>query len=250
LTQDDPPKPTGPQFGTRIPVKLRVMLRDDHDVLDAFGGDLGPTGIVLKTDRPVQEGAILSLQLSIKGSEPLSTEAEVIFRREPSHGQLSLGLRFLNWPVDRQQVIEEQVTSAWRSKARSALVACAPGEQRDRLAALLMKHGIRVLTASDSPQALKKLRDLSGIGLIVVDLLFPPADGLDLVRTLRLRPAILARCLPVMVLMDGAVSPPEVDRLRAEGATAVVRYGRPEDLPMVADAAMRLIGQPASQPGR
>jgi uncharacterized protein (TIGR02266 family) len=246
LTQDDPPKPAAPQIGTRIPVKLRVVLRDDRDVLDAFGGDLGHTGIFLKTDRPVLEGALLSLQLSIKGGETLSTDAEVIYRREQSRGQFGLGLRFVNWPEERQRAIDDQVTSAWRSMARSALVACPEGLQRDRLAELLVHRGLRVLTASDSPQAMKKLRDLSGIGLILVDLLLPPADGLDLVRKLRLRPAILARCLPVMVLMDGAVSPQEADRLRAEGASAVVRHGRAEDLPMVADAAMRLIGQPAS----
>jgi uncharacterized protein (TIGR02266 family) len=246
LNQDDLPKPAAPQIGTRIPVTLRVVLRDDRDVLDAFGGELGHMGIFLKTDRPVQEGAILSLQLSVKGGEPLSTEAEVIYRREQSRGQFGLGLRFVNWPEERRQAIDDQVTSAWSSMARSALVACADVGQRKGLAELLVKRGLRVLTASESGQAMKKLRDLSGIGLILVDLLLPPADGLDLVRKLRRRPDILARCLPVMVLMDGAVSPQEMDRLRAEGASAVLRFGRAEDLPMVADAAMRLIGQPAN----
>jgi CheY-like chemotaxis protein len=247
LSQDDPPKPAAPQIGTRIPVTLRVVLRADRDVLDAFGGELGNTGMFLKADRPVQEGNILSLQLSLKGGEPFSVEAEVIYRKEQSGGQFGLGLRFLNWSEARQKEIDEQVTAAWRSMARSALVACTPGERRDRLAEMLVQRGLRVLTAGDSPQALKKLRDLSGIGLMLVDLLLPPADGLDLVRKLRTRPAILARCVPVMVLMDGTVSPPEMDRLRAEGASAVLRCGGAEDLAPVADAAMRLIGQPVTR---
>jgi CheY-like chemotaxis protein len=244
----EPSKPAAPdqQFGTRIPVRLRIVLRDDREVLDAFGGDLGRAGISLRTDRTVQEGALLSLQLSIKGREPMSTEAEVIYRREHPRGQHGLGLRFLNWPEDCQRCIEEEVTSAWRSVARSALLACAEGGGRDKLREQLVQRGLRVLTASDGVQALKKLRDLSGVGVMLVDLLLPPGDGLDLVRKLRSRPAILARCLPVMILMEGTVSPPEVDRLRAEGASAVLRYGRAEDMAMVADAAMRLMAQPAS----
>jgi uncharacterized protein (TIGR02266 family) len=243
-----PPKAAAPeqQFGTRIPVRLRVVLRDDRDVLDAFGGDLGHAGIFLRTDRPVQEGALLSLQLSIKGGEPLSTDAEVIYRREAPRGQIGLGLRFLNWPEDRRRSIDEEVTSAWRSVARSALLAFPEGESRERLREQLMQRGLRVLTASDGIQAMRKLRDLSGLGVILIDLFFPPGDGLDLVRKLRQRPAILARCLPVMVLMEGSVSPQEVDRLRAEGASAVLRYGRAEDVSMVADAAMRMMTQPAN----
>jgi uncharacterized protein (TIGR02266 family) len=245
LTEDDSPKPAPPQFGTRIPVKLRVVLRDDRDILDAFGGDLGRTGIFLKTDRPVQEGAILSLQLSIKGEDPTSADAEVIYRREQARGQFGLGLRFLNWPPEREQSIESHVVSAWSSMARSALLACAESPQKVRLTELLVQRGLRVLSANDGAQAMKKLRDLKGIGVMLVDLLLPPADGLDLVRKLRLRPAILSRCVPVVLLMDGAVSPPEVDRLREEGASAVMRYGRAEDLPLIADAAMQLIGKPA-----
>jgi CheY-like chemotaxis protein len=243
--QSKPPAPEQ-QIGTRIPVKLRVVLRDDRDLLDSFGGDLGPSGIFLRTDRAFADGALLSLQLSFKGEEPLSTDAEVIYRREYSRGKFGLGLRFLNWPEDRQRAIEEGVVTAWRSLARSALLACPEGEQRERLHELLMKQGLRVLTATDGVQAMKKLRDLSGVGLVLVDLFFPPGDALELVQKLRRRPAILAKALPVMVLMEGAVSPQEMDRLRAEGATAVLRYGRAEDLPMVADAAMRLIGQPSN----
>jgi uncharacterized protein (TIGR02266 family) len=243
----EPSKPAVPerQIGTRIPVKLRVVLRDDRDILDAFGGDLGHDGIFLRTDREFQEGSLLSLLLSIREGEPMSTEAEVIYRREQSRGQFGLGLRFLNWTEERQRAIDGEVTSAWRSVARSALLACAEGETRDRLREHLMQRGLRVLTASDGVQALRKLRDLSGLGVILVDLFFPPGDGLELVRKLRKRPAILARCLPVMVLMEGTISPQEVDRLRQEGASAVVRYGRAEDFSMVADAALRLIAQPA-----
>ncbi len=243
----EPSKPAVPeqQIGTRIPVKLRVVLRDDRDILDAFGGDLGHDGIFLRTEREFQEGSLLSLLLSIRAGEPMSTEAEVIYRREQSRGQFGLGLRFLNWTEERQRAIDGEVTAAWRSVARSALLACAEGETRDRLREHLMQRGLRVLTASDGVQALRKLRDLSGLGVILVDLFFPPGDGLELVRKLRKRPAILARCLPVMVLLEGTISPQEVDRLRQEGASAVVRYGRAEDVSMVADAALRLIAQPA-----
>src|SRR5262249_7365757 len=156
--------------------------------------------------------------------------------------KFGLGLRFLNWPEERQRAITEGVTTAWRAMARSALLACPEGEQCDRLKEHLVKRGLRVLTATDEGQAMKKLRDLSGIGLVLVDLFFPPGDALELVGKLRRRPSILARVLPVMVLMQDSVSPPEMDRLRAEGASAVLRYGRAEDLSMVADAAMRMIG--------
>ena len=236
------------RLNSRVPVQLRVVFQDVGEVLEAFSTNLGAGGMLLTTDRPVAEGTRLRLRFLLPGlAEEFSTGAEVAWRTDDPARKPALGLRFTDLPGAEQLRIAQFVTERWSQLARSAVVAGADPEFHSALTAPLAQRGLRMLSAHDGKEADRLLADLRGIGVVLLDLLLPPADGLRVLRTLRARPALLARQVPVIVLISGAVSPLEMDRVRAEGATAVLSYGKSSDWNKLADAALSMIGRPVGE---
>jgi uncharacterized protein (TIGR02266 family) len=230
---------------SRVPVQLRIVFQAVGEVLEAFSTNLGAGGMLLISNREVAEGARLRLRFKLPGvANEFNTGAEVAWRRVDGSG---FGLRFIDLADEEQQQIARFVTERWSEMARTALVASASPAVHAGLGAPLAQRGQRILSATDVLTAERLLDDLAGIGVVLIDLRLPPLDGLHVLRSLRARPALLARQVPVIILVEGNVSPADMDRMRAEGATAVLSYGRPSDWLKLADAAMQLAGKPVAQ---
>jgi uncharacterized protein (TIGR02266 family) len=229
---------------SRVPVQLRIVFQDVGEVLEAFSTNLGAGGMLLISNREVAEGSRLRLRFKLPGiADEFHTWAEVAWRRTDKTG---FGLRFIDLDDANQQRIARFVTERWSELARSAVVASAAPTVHGGLAGPLSQRGLRTLSARDVLGTEKLLDDLCGVGVIMLDLLLPPLDGLHVLRAMRARPALLARQVPVIILVEGALSPADMDRMRGEGATAVLSYGRPSDWVKLADAALSLIGKPVA----
>jgi len=232
---------------SRVPVQLRIVFQAIGEVLEAFSTNLGAGGMLVLSTREVAEGSRLRLRFKLPGvATEFNTGAEVAWRRTDKSG---FGLRFIDLVEEDQQRISRFVTERWSEMARSAVVASASPAVHGGLAGPLAQRGQRILSAHDVLGTERLLDDLCGIGVVMLDLLLPPLDGLHVLRALRARPALLARQVPVIILVDGSVSPADMDRMRGEGATAVLSYGRPSDWTKLADAAVRLTGKPVSAGG-
>ena len=232
---------------SRVPVQLRIVFQDIGEVLEAFSTNLGAGGMLILSSREVAEGSRLRLRFKLPGvATEFNTSAEVAWRRADKSG---FGLRFIDLADQDQLRIARFVTERWSEMARSAVVASAAPAVHAGLAGPLAQRGQRILSAHDVLSAERLLDDLCGIGVVMLDLLLPPLDGLHVLRSMRARPALLARQVPVIILVEGNVSPADMDRMRAEGATAVLSYGRPSDWLKLAEAAVRLTGKPVSAGG-
>ena len=238
-------EPKGPaRLQSRVPVQLRIVFQDVGHVLEAFSTNLGAGGMLLVSNRKVEEGSRLRLRFKLPGiAEEFHTGAEVAWRKVDGSG---FGLRFIDLLEADQQRIAQFVTERWSELARSAVVASAAPAVHSGLSGPLSQRGLRILSAHDVLGTERLLDDLCGIGVVMLDLLLPPLDGLHVLRAMRARPALLARQVPVIVLVEGSIAPAGMDRMRAEGATAVLSYGRPSDWVKLADVALRLTGKPVS----
>ena len=234
---------------SRVPVQMKVVFQDIGEVLEAFSTNLGSGGMLLATDRDLTTGARLRLRFSLPGlRDEFNTSAEVAWRRSDLEGGPGLGLRFIDLSLAERDQIASFVTDRWSQLARSAVIAGSSDLLHDSLGGLLSQRGIRVLSARDAGSSERLLSDLRGVGVVLLDLLLPPKDGLQVLRNLRARPALLAQQVPVIVLIEGQASPAEMDRLREQGATAVLTYGAASDWPELADAALTFVGRPAHAP--
>jgi len=226
---------------SRVPVQLRIVFQDVGEVLEAFSTNLGAGGMLLVSKREVAEGARLRLRFKLPGmAEEFHTGAEVAWRRTDGTG---FGLRFTDLQDADQVRIARFVTERWSEIARSAVVASGAPAVHAGLTGPLGQRGLRMLSAHDILGTERLLDDLCGIGIVMLDLKLPPLDGLHVLRAMRARPALLARQVPVIIVVEGALSPPVMDRIRGDGATAVLSYGRPSDWVKLADAAVRLNGK-------
>jgi uncharacterized protein (TIGR02266 family) len=242
----DPPK----RLQSRVPVQLKVVFQDVGEVLEAFSTNLGAGGMLLNTDRDLDTGYRLRLRFQLPGiKEEFNTGAEVAWRRKDLGGGTGVGLRFTDLSPEDRGRIARFVTERWSQLARSAVLAASTDLLHECLGGPLAQRGIRVLSARDGVEVMTLLEDLRGIGVILLDLLLPPQDGLHVLQALRSRPTLLARQIPVILLIDGQVSPLEMDQLRSQGATAVLTYGKSADWNGLADAALTFVGRPAQAPG-
>jgi uncharacterized protein (TIGR02266 family) len=231
---------------SRVPVQMKVVFQDIGEVLEAFSTNLGAGGMLLATDREMNTGMRLRLRFSLPGlNEEFNTGAEVAWRRRDLDGGPGLGLRFTDLSAEDRARISKFVTERWSQLARSAVLAGSSDLLHDSLGSLLAQRGIRVLSARDTVATMELLADLRGIGVVLLDLLLPPEDGLHVLRSLRARPALLAQQVPVILMIEGQASPAEMDRLRAQGATAVLSYSALADWAEIADAALSFVGRPA-----
>ncbi len=228
---------------SRVPVQLRVVFQDVSKVLEAFSTNLGAGGMLLNSNRDMAVGSRIKIQFTLPGvPSEFCTTAEVAWRRQTT--DIALGLRFTDLSEDDKQRIVAFVIERWSQLARSVVLAGASELLHGVLGSLLAQRGFRVLSATDGPEATQLLGDLRGVGVVLLDLLLPPSDGMHVLRALRSRPMLLAKHVPVILLVEGAASPLEMDRLRAEGASAVLTYGASADWESLTDAVLGFMGRP------
>ena len=98
---------------------------------------------------------------------------------------------------------------------------------------MLERHGYRVLEARDGEDALERFEQHVGeVAVVVVDLLMPRMDGVELIRQLRdrLEP-------PAMVAMTGVGNSPKVTQVKELGGVQVL------EKPFTAEVLLQAIGR-------
>jgi two-component system chemotaxis response regulator CheY len=100
------------------------------------------------------------------------------------------------------------------------------GTVRQRVSLALESAGYRVVEAVDGDDALRKIRALTDLSMVICDVNMPRMNGLDMLAALRAEPA--QRNLPVVMLTTEG-EPELVERAKALGAKAwVVKPFKPE----------------------
>jgi CheY-like chemotaxis protein len=92
---------------------------------------------------------------------------------------------------------------------------------RNALRAGFAKIGVEVTGASDGKQGLALLRE-GRFDLMLLDILMPVMDGLEMLRTLRAKPIVGGKDVPVMLLTNLAEYDPKIKDMQAMGAIGVI----------------------------
>jgi CheY-like chemotaxis protein len=102
--------------------------------------------------------------------------------------------------------------------------------------AALMRDGYAVEVAADGEAGLAAIAR-SNPDLVVLDLMLPKVDGLEVLRRIRAMPGMAA--LPV-IITSNAYTAPRLEELRSAGATRIVTKARtpPKDLSRVVRGAL------------
>jgi uncharacterized protein (TIGR02266 family) len=199
----------------RVPLVLRVDFPGGERGVRDTTENLSASGLFLRTERPLQVGERLPLQISFPGLlAPVTVEVEVV--RQRAAGPEGPGGVAVRLPDDR---------AADRQTLARLAGAVDPGP--------LGKggHAFRVLVVEDNPHvvsmyeyALRKLRSAGGpvdvlvefagnghealarlaeapADLVMADLYMPVMDGFTLVERIRAEPSL--RATPVMVISGG-----------------------------------------------
>jgi CheY-like chemotaxis protein len=203
----------------------------------------------LRTDRDCEVGARFNISFSLPGLvDVFETLAEVVWRRRPPL-DAGLGVRFLDLTESQRTQIATFVLDRWSLEARSVLLALRPHPLRNELREKMSAAGLHVLCADDGEGALAHLRSLGGLGAVVLDTGLPGNLQLEVLLALRSQDSVLAREVPILLLLRKALSPPEIDRLRTQGASAVLTWGEQGNPARVVAAALRLMGRGTQKQG-
>lgn len=98
---------------------------------------------------------------------------------------------------------------------RTILVVDDDDGVRSLVRAVLRRHGHNVDTARDGAEALQKIRD-DGYSLILLDLMMPKIDGLEVMRKLEEEGIVSHALIVVMTAADDSLIA-ELDRRRVHG---------------------------------
>jgi CheY-like chemotaxis protein len=197
----------------------------------------------LRTDRDCEVGARFNMTFALPGLPgTFETQAEVVWRRRPPQ-DAGLGVRFLDLSESQRKQIAAFVLDRWSQQARSVLLALPPHPLRNALRDLMGAEGLEPLCADDGKAALAHLESLGGLGAILLETSLPGTAQLQVLRDLRSRHSVLAGEVPIVLLLREGLSPLEVDRLRNQGASAVLGWGEPGDPAKVLAAVVQLMGR-------
>jgi len=225
-----------------LPIVLQLRFRDGSEAFEALSSNLGEGGMFLRTDRECEVGGRFKMAFSLPGlPDTFETQAEVVWRRRPPL-DAGLGVRFLDLTEAQRRKISAFVLDRWSREAHSVLVALPPEALRNDLRDLLAAEGLEVLCADDGKTALAHLNSLGGLGAVILETSLPGTVELRVLRDLRARQSILAGEVPIVLLLRKGISPVEVDRLRKDGASAVLGWGEAGDPARVVAAVLQLMG--------
>lgn len=199
----------------RVPLVLRVEYPGTPTAVRDATENLSAGGLFIRTDRLLEPGSRVGLQLSFPGLlEPFEVEVEVV-RARPAGREGPPGLA-VKIPIDR--VDDRHKLAGLAETARTGL-----GKPRRGFHVLVVEDNPRVVEmyeyalkklrlgeggvdvaveyAGDGHAALERLAVTPRIDLVIADLYMPVLDGFALIERMRADPALLG--IPVLVISAG-----------------------------------------------
>jgi chemosensory pili system protein ChpA (sensor histidine kinase/response regulator) len=105
---------------------------------------------------------------------------------------------------------------------------------REVLTLVLDLDGRPVIEASDGIEALARIRQTSGIALVLLDLMMPNMNGADVLRVMKHDPQLAS--IPVLLLSGDRHAQDIAEELGADGC-----LGKPVDLPVLLREVHRFV---------
>lgn len=201
---------------TRVPLVLRVDWPGLALAIRDVTENVSAGGLFLRTDRPLERGARVPLQLGFPGlMEPVEFEVEVVWRRsEGAQGPAGVAVRVpADRPDDRQRLARMAETYRVAPAARPGRVYRVLVVEDNPRAVEMYEYALRKLRsaepglevvlefARDGHEAWGRLAADPPIDLVLTDLYMPILDGFGVVERMR-ADARLAR-VPVLVISAG-----------------------------------------------
>ncbi|MDD9932884.1 MAG: TIGR02266 family protein, partial [Myxococcales bacterium] len=104
------------------PASLKVKYKSAtvEQFVAQFGADISPTGIFVKTKKPVETGALLKFNFLLADkTSVLSGVGKVVWRREPgAEYPAGMGIRFIKLAGESQAVVNRIVQERGRPESR------------------------------------------------------------------------------------------------------------------------------------
>jgi uncharacterized protein (TIGR02266 family) len=207
----DPEKRRDP----RVPLVLRVEWPGLELAIRDATENVSAGGLFIRTDRPLEPGARLPLQLGFPGLlDPIEIEV-VVVRRRPESEEGAAGLA-VKVPADRlaDRARLAQLAKAFRArKARAGRVYRVLVVEDNPRAVEMYEYALRKLRTADGGldveveyagnghEAWRRLEGEPGVDLVLSDLEMPILDGFALVEKMRASPRLAK--VPVLVISTG-----------------------------------------------
>ncbi len=180
---DEPVRATPGRKDHREPCHLEVVFKNPPLPHAAKFRNLSESGALFETSAELNVGQFVELEVKFDDGSVVPLGAEVARERSGSY----LGLRFLELSEQASAAVRTQLErlEARPTRARQQLlVADDEAELRKFLSQALSKHGYEVLEAASGRQALAIIREARP-ALVVLDILMPGMDGVDICKTMR-----------------------------------------------------------------
>lgn len=182
LSSSEAPKPG--RRTRRLPCTLPVKITRPALPNTAFARDLSESGCQLDTLAPLTAQQSVGVELSLDDGTRVALTAEVT--RDNLDGR-AVGLRFMDVTDDAADKLRMQLDrlagQPWPGKP-SVLIADDEPAILDFLNRVLSRYGYEVHKAKSGDQALSMVRELKP-RLVVLDILMPGLDGVDVCKTMR-----------------------------------------------------------------
>jgi uncharacterized protein (TIGR02266 family) len=222
--------PVGGGAAAAEPRAAVIEYATEQELAADFVDNLSQGGAFVRTARPGEVGARLTLTMRLPGGDELTAPAVVVMRNEKG-----MGVRFeLD---DASQARLAAAIARISARPRRALVVDDDAVVRRMLQDALRQRGFDVLTAPDGSTGLTTLADeVLALDLLVTDVRMPNMDGEAFVRTIR---HAGGESDLAIVVVTGLVEPGLEGRLEREGADAVLDKALgPELIAQAADAVL------------
>lgn len=200
----------------RVPLVLRVEYPGSPQAVRDATENLSAGGLFVRTDRELEAGERLPLQISFPGLlDAIEVEVEVVRRRAAGkEGPAGVAVKIpADCEVDRQKLarLAETARSGSGGAHRSYRVLVVEDNPR---VVEMYEYALRKLRSAESGleivveyaanghEALRRMGETPRLDLVMADLYMPVMDGFALVERIRSDPALIDT--PVVVISAGA----------------------------------------------
>lgn len=182
-------QPTGDRRAARFDTFLNAVFRSQQQLVGEYVNNISTGGMFVRTERPLQVGTDVIVDVTFPGRETFCAQARVVRRVSPEQaaatGQIpGVGLELVEAAAFTDAV--EQLVSSFLTRARRVLVADDDRFILHTVCDGLMVRGMEVVVAPSGAHASKKLMDLFyELDAVVLDLHMPGVEGAVLIQRLR-----------------------------------------------------------------
>lgn len=180
---DQPSRPPAGRAAHREPCHLVATLRRPALPHGTSVRNLSETGALLETSASLTVGQFIEFDMTMDDGSTLAASAEVTRELDDCYR----GVHFVELSPTGLGVLRAQLERLTARPTRTRqllLVADDDAGIREFLTRALSKHGYQVLKASGGQEALALIRE-ERPALVLLDILMPGVDGVDICKTMR-----------------------------------------------------------------